>query len=644
MRDGFVKVAAGTPSIRVADCRYNAESCFTLMREADRQGVRVLVLPELCLTGYTCGDLFLQETLLRGAEEALSTVLEATKHLDMVTALGLPVRFENKLYNCAAVIHKGVILGLVPKTHLPNYGEFYEARWFAPGPAETRQVTLCGQSVPLGSRQLFFCQDLPELVLGVELCEDLWAVEPPSTRLAALGATLILNLSASDEVVGKADYRRALVTGQSARLVCGYVYADAGEGESTTDLVFTGHNLIAENGALLSERRFASGLTISEVDVARLAYERRRMNTYPSRDGREDALLHGLWRTGFSLESATTTLTRYVSPTPFVPEDAADRAERCEEILKVAALGLKKRLEHTHAAAAVVGLSGGLDSTLAVLITAVAMGLLDRPASDIIAVTMPCFGTTDRTKSNAVLLAERLGCTLKTIDISEAVRRHFKDIGQSMSDHDVTFENGQARERTQVLMDVANQCGGLVVGTGDLSELALGWATYNGDHMSMYGVNASIPKTLVRHLVGYVCGDKAESEPELSHVLADILDTPVSPELLPAVNGQISQKTEDLVGPYELHDFFLYYAIRWGFPPKKVLRLAEHAFGRTYDRATILRWEKTFYRRFFAQQFKRSCLPDGPKVGSVTLSPRGDWRMPSDAVASLWLDELEGLA
>ena len=643
MRDGFVKVAAGTPSIRVADCRYNAESCFTLMREADRQGVRVLVLPELCLTGYTCGDLFLQETLLRGAEEALSTVLEATKHLDMVTALGLPVRFENKLYNCAAVIHKGVILGLVPKTHLPNYGEFYEARWFAPGPAETRQVTLCGQSVPLGSRQLFFCQDLPELVLGVELCEDLWAVEPPSTRLAALGATLILNLSASDEVVGKADYRRALVTGQSARLVCGYVYADAGEGESTTDLVFTGHNLIAENGALLSERRFASGLTISEVDVARLAYERRRMNTYPSRDGREEALLHGLWRTGFSLESATTTLTRYVSPTPFVPEDAADRAERCEEILKVAALGLKKRLEHTHAAAAVVGLSGGLDSTLAVLITAVAMGLLDRPASDIIAVTMPCFGTTDRTKSNAVLLAERLGCTLKTIDISEAVRRHFKDIGQSMSDHDVTFENGQARERTQVLMDVANQCGGLVVGTGDLSELALGWATYNGDHMSMYGVNASIPKTLVRHLVGYVCGDKAESEPELSHVLADILDTPVSPELLPAVNGQISQKTEDLVGPYELHDFFLYYATRWAFPPRKVLRLAEHAFGRTYDRSTILKWEKTFYRRFFAQQFKRSCLPDGPKVGSVTLSPRGDWRMPSDAVAALWLDELEGL-
>ena len=636
MRDGFVKAAAGTPAIRVADCRYNAESCFTLMREAERQGVRVLALPELCLTGYTCGDLFLQDTLLRGAEEALATVLEATKHLDMVTALGLPVRLENKLYNCAAVIHKGVILGLVPKTHLPNYGEFYEARWFAPGPAEPRPAALCGQTVPLGSRQLFACRDLPELVLGVEICEDLWAVEPPSTRLAALGATLILNLSASDEVVGKAGYRRALVTGQSARLVCGYVYADAGEGESTTDLVFAGHNLVAENGVLLSERRFAPGLTVSEIDVKRLAYERRRMNAYPRSDG--DAA-----RVPFSLEPCTATLTRYVSPTPFVPEDAAGRAERCEEILKVAALGLKKRLEHTGAAAAVVGLSGGLDSTLAVLITAVAMGLLDRSAGDIIAVTMPCFGTTDRTKSNAVLLAERLGCTLKTIDISAAVRRHFKDIGQSMEDHNVTFENGQARERTQVLMDVANQCGGLVVGTGDLSELALGWATYNGDHMSMYGVNASIPKTLVRHLVGYVCGDKAESEPELSHVLADILDTPVSPELLPAVNGQIAQKTEDLVGPYELHDFFLYYAIRWAFPPRKVLRLAEHAFGRTYDRATILQWEKTFYRRFFAQQFKRSCLPDGPKVGSVTLSPRGDWRMPSDAVAALWLDELEGL-
>ena len=640
MRDGFVKVAAGTPKIRVADCRYNAEQIFTLMREAAAQGVRVLCLPELCLTGYTCGDLFLQDTLLSGAEEGLSTILEATKNLDMVTALGMPVRFNNKLYNCAAVIHKGEVQCLLPKTHLPNYGEFYEKRWFSAWePGRFAGVRVGEVYVPITDRQIFAFDGIPDLVLGVELCEDLWAPEPPSAALARSGATLILNLSASDETVGKAGYRRSLVTGQSARLVCGYVYADAGEGESTTDLVFTGHNLIAENGTLLAERRFATGLTISEIDVARLAYERRRMTTFqpPAEQERCPSI-------SLELEPSTTTLTSYVSPTPFVPEDAAGRAERCDEILKIAALGLKKRLEHTRAAAAVVGLSGGLDSTLAVLITAVAMRLLDRPASDIIAVTMPCFGTTDRTRDNAVELAGRLGATLKRIDISEAVKRHFKDIGQSMEDHDVTFENGQARERTQVLMDIANQVGGMVVGTGDLSELALGWATYNGDHMSMYGVNASIPKTLVRHLVSYVCGDKAESEPELSHVLADILDTPVSPELLPAVNGQISQKTEDLVGPYELHDFFLYYAIRWGFPPKKVLRLAEHAFGRTYDRATILRWEKTFYRRFFAQQFKRSCLPDGPKVGSVTLSPRGDWRMPSDAVASLWLDELEGLA
>jgi len=640
MRDGFVKVAAGTPKIRVADCRYNAEQIFTLMREAAAQGVRVLCLPELCLTGYTCGDLFLQDTLLSGAEEGLSTILEATKNLDMVTALGMPVRFNNKLYNCAAVIHKGEVQCLLPKTHLPNYGEFYEKRWFSAWePGRFAGVRVGEVYVPITDRQIFAFDGIPNLVLGVELCEDLWAPEPPSAALARSGATLILNLSASDETVGKAGYRRSLVTGQSARLVCGYVYADAGEGESTTDLVFTGHNLIAENGTLLAERRFATGLTISEIDVARLAYERRRMTTFqlPAEQERCPSI-------SLELEPSTTTLTRYVSPTPFVPEDAAGRAERCDEILKIAALGLKKRIEHTRAAAVVVGLSGGLDSTLAVLITAVAMRLLDRPASDIIAVTMPCFGTTDRTRDNAVELAGRLGATLKRIDISEAVKRHFKDIGQSMEDHDVTFENGQARERTQVLMDIANQVGGMVVGTGDLSELALGWATYNGDHMSMYGVNASIPKTLVRHLVSYVCGDKAESEPELSHVLADILDTPVSPELLPAVNGQISQKTEDLVGPYELHDFFLYYAIRWGFPPKKVLRLAEHAFGRTYDRATILRWEKTFYRRFFAQQFKRSCLPDGPKVGSVTLSPRGDWRMPSDAVASLWLDELEGLA
>ena len=639
MRDGFIKVAAGTPKIRVADCRYNAEQIFTMMREADKQGVKVLCLPELCLTGYTCGDLFLQDTLLCGAEEGLQTILEATRNLDMVTVLGLPVRckWDNKLYNCAAVIQSGEILGLVPKTYLPNYGEFYEQRWFASGAGVETSVDLCGETVDMDAAGLFACETVPNLVLGVEICEDLWATEPPSARLARGGATVILNLSASNELVGKSGYRRNLVVGQSGRLVCGYVYADAGEGESTTDLVFTGHNMIAENGALLAERRFATGLTISEIDVDRLAYERRRMTTF---NGQRQA---DLWRASFSLPLEETRLTRAVSPAPFVPADAEDRAERCNEILKIAALGLKKRLEHTGARTAVVGLSGGLDSTLAILITAVAMKLLDRPASDIIAVTMPCFGTTDRTRDNAVELAERLGATLKRIDIGSAVKVHFKDIGQSMEDHSVTFENGQARERTQVLMDIANQNGGLVIGTGDLSELALGWATYNGDHMSMYGVNAGIPKTLVRHLVAFVSDDKGSEDPRLSAVLDDILDTPVSPELLPAIEGKISQKTEDLVGPYELHDFFMYYAIRWGFPPRKVFRLAEHALGRTYDRATILKWLNSFYRRFFTQQFKRSCLPDGPKVGSVTLSPRGDWRMPSDAVAALWLEELEGL-
>lgn len=639
MRDGFIKVAAGTPKIRVADCCYNAEQIFTMMREADKQGVKVLCLPELCLTGYTCGDLFLQDTLLCGAEEGLQTILEATRNLDMVTVLGLPVRckWDNKLYNCAAVIQSGEILGLVPKTYLPNYGEFYEQRWFASGAGVETSVDLCGETVDMDAAGLFACEKVPNLVLGVEICEDLWATEPPSARLARGGATVILNLSASNELVGKSGYRRNLVVGQSGRLVCGYVYADAGEGESTTDLVFTGHNMIAENGALLAERRFATGLTISEIDVDRLAYERRRMTTF---NGQRQA---DLWRASFSLPLEETRLTRAVSPAPFVPADAEDRAERCNEILKIAALGLKKRLEHTGARTAVVGLSGGLDSTLAILITAVAMKLLDRPASDIIAVTMPCFGTTDRTRDNAVELAERLGATLKRIDIGSAVKVHFKDIGQSMEDHSVTFENGQARERTQVLMDIANQNGGLVIGTGDLSELALGWATYNGDHMSMYGVNAGIPKTLVRHLVAFVSDDKGSEDPRLSAVLDDILDTPVSPELLPAIEGKISQKTEDLVGPYELHDFFLYYAIRWGFPPRKVFRLAEHALGRTYDRATILKWLNSFYRRFFTQQFKRSCLPDGPKVGSVTLSPRGDWRMPSDAVAALWLEELEGL-
>ncbi len=643
MRDGFICVAAGTPKIRVADCRYNAEQIFTMIREADKQGVKILALPELCLTGYTCGDLFLQDTLLEGAAEGLRTILEATKHLEILTALGMPVRAGGKLFNCAVVIQKGAVLAVVPKTYLPNYNEFYEMRWFQNWVREDGLFMIQDDIVAMGNcgcvgQYLIDCPDVPGLKIGIEICEDLWASDPPSRRLAEAGATIILNLSASNEVVGKAAYRRQLVVGQSGRLCCGYVYADAGEGESTTDLVFTGHNMIAENGALLAERRFSTGLTIGDIDLQRLAYERRRLTPFPPAREAEP-----LYHNDAEFTLCATKIRRYVSPTPFIPENEADRSARCEEILTIAALGLKKRLEHTSARTAVVGLSGGLDSTLALLVTALAMGMLHRPASDIVAVTMPCFGTTDRTKNNAVLLAERMGATLRTIPIGETVKRHFRDIGQSMDDQDVTYENAQARERTQVLMDIANKTGGLVIGTGDLSELALGWATYNGDHMSMYGVNASIPKTLVRHLVDYVARDNLRKDQELTRVLEDILDTPVSPELLPAVQGQISQRTEDLVGPYELHDFFLYYILRWGFPPRKVLRLAELAWGRDYSREIILKWLHSFYRRFFAQQFKRSCLPDGPKVGSVALSPRGDWRMPSDATARLWLEELETL-
>ena len=644
MKDGFVKVAAGTPKIRVADCAHNGEQIITLMRQAVDRGVKVLTLPELCLTGYTCGDLFLQDTLLRGAEEALACVLTETAGLDLVAALGLPVRnpWDNKLYNCAAVIQKGEILALIPKTHIPNYGEFYEARWFATGKDVDVTVELCGQQVWMSPNCVLACETMPGLVLGVEICEDLWAAQPPSGTLARSGVTLILNLSASDEVAGKAAYRRDLVRGQSGRLVCGYVYADAGAGESSTDLVFAGHNMVAENGTLLAETRFDTGLTISEIDVDRLVYERRRMNTFtpPDTTPMERAHALGVSRISFSLEASDTELTRSVSPSPFVPQGERDRAERCDEILRVAALGLKQRLEHTRAACAVIGLSGGLDSTLAILITAMAFDLLGRDHREILAVPMPCFGTTARTRSNAEILAEELGTSFREVNIGEAVRRHFADIGQSMDDHSVTFENAQARERTQVLMDLANQRGGLVIGTGDLSELALGWATYNGDHMSMYGVNASIPKTLVRHLVAFVADDKGG---RLARVLQDILDTPVSPELLPPKDGQIAQKTEDLVGPYELHDFFLYYAVRWGFSPRKVFRLALYALGDRYDRDTLLRWLENFYRRFFAQQFKRSCLPDGPKVGTLTLSPRGDWRMPSDAAAGLWLSELDRL-
>ena len=638
MKDGFVSVACGTPPLRLADCDYNAEQTFTMMRLAEQAGAKVLVLPELGLTGYTCGDLFYQDALLRGAEQALATVLEATRNLEVVTAVGLPVRVKERLYNCAAIIQKGVILGLVPKVHLPNYGEFYEKRQFTPGPEDWgTYVPLCGQDdeIYFKAGQIFRCENIPELTLGFEICEDLWSPEAPSIQMAQAGATIIGNLSASNDLIGKDAYRRQLVTMQSAKLLCGYLYASAGEGESTSDVVFGAHQLIAENGALLGEQRFENGLLISEIDVQKLSYERRRTQMLEQRSAHGGIV--------FSLTPAETKLTRYIAPKPFVPEGKEDRDARCREILLIASLGLKQRLEHTGAKTAVVGLSGGLDSTLAVLITGLAMKMLDRPMTEIVAVTMPCFGTTDRTRNNAVILAEKLGATLRTVDISASVRSHFKDIGHDMADHSVTFENAQARERTQVLMDIANRSGGLVIGTGDLSELALGWCTYNGDHMSMYAVNCSIPKTLVRYLVGYLARDNAEKDEALHDVLEDILATPVSPELLPAVQGQISQKTEDLVGPYELHDFFLYYLLRWGYSPRKIYRLAQYALGGQYSREVILKWLKTFYRRFFSQQFKRNCLPDGPKVGTVALSPRGDWRMPSDAQWTLWQTELETL-
>ena len=635
MKDGFVSVACGTPKLRLADCNYNAEQTFTMMRKAEKAGAKVLVLPELGLTGYSCGDLFYQDTLLRSAEEALSTVLAATRNLEVVTAVGMPLRVNNKLYNCAVIIQKGTVLGVVPKTHLPNYGEFYEKRQFAAAPEANTTVTLLGKPVPFGNKLVFRCADMPDLALGFEVCEDMWAPCSPAVDLAAAGATVIGNLSASNDIIGKDSYRRQLVTMQSAKLLCGYVYSSCGEGESTSDVVFGAHQMIAENGTMLAERRFDGGLLVSEVDVQRLCYERRRTQMFDKTPVVQEI--------PFSLTVSETKLTRYVAPQPFVPEGKEDRDARCREILLIASLGLKQRLEHTGAKTAVVGLSGGLDSTLAVLITGLAMKMLDRPMTDIVAVTMPCFGTTDRTKNNAVILAEQMGATLRTVDISASVRSHFKDIGHDMEDHSVTFENGQARERTQVLMDIANQTGGIVIGTGDLSELALGWCTYNGDHMSMYGVNASIPKTLVRHLVAYLARDNAKKDEALHDVLEDILDTPVSPELLPAVKGEISQRTEDLVGPYELHDFFLYYILRWGFSPRKVYRLALYALGKQYSREVILKWLKTCYRRFFSQQFKRNCLPDGPKVGSVALSPRGDWRMPSDAKWTLWQSELETL-
>ena len=637
MKQGFIKVAAATPNIKVADVDHNLEEICRLIDETVANGAKVIAFPELCVTGYTCGDLFSQDVLLKKAKEALKEIVAHTAGKDALIFVGLPYVVRNKLYNVAAAINNGELLGMVTKTFLPNYSEFYEMRQFQPGPKKADWIWFDEEEIPFGPQILFECEEMPNLVVSAEICEDVWSPIPPSIEAALSGATLIVNCSASDETVGKDSYRERLISGQSARLIEGYVYANAGEGESTTDVVFGGHNIIAENGTVLEEAtRFINDTIYSEIDIDRIVSERRKNTTFQMSD-KYDELIH----VTFSLQMEETKLTRSFAPLPFVPSNTSERQKRCEEILTIQAMGLKKRLAHTNCKSAVVGISGGLDSTLALLVTAKAFDLQGIDRKCIESVTMPCFGTTDRTYQNACLLTQRLGATLREVNIKDAVRQHFHDIGHSEDQHDVTYENSQARERTQVLMDIANQTNGMVIGTGDMSELALGWATYNGDHMSMYGVNASVPKTLVRHLVQYYA-DTCTDE-ELKAVLLDVLDTPVSPELLPPKDGEIAQKTEDLVGPYELHDFYLYYVLRFGYEPSKIYRLAKQAFAGMYDDETILKWLNTFYRRFFSQQFKRSCLPDGPKVGTVAVSPRGDLRMPSDACATIWMEDLKNI-
>ena len=634
MKNGFVKVAAATPDIRVADVEFNTQNIINAMEEAQKNGAKILVFPELCVTGYTCSDLFDHSVLLKASRKALLEIAENTNDKDMLVFVGAPLEVNGKLYNVAAAMNQGEIIGFTTKTFLPNYGEFYEMRQFTPGPQTVREITFEGKKIPFGPQILFQAEGMEELVVAAEICEDVWSPVPPSIQAALEGATVIVNCSASDETIGKDTYRRALISGQSARLISGYIYANAGDGESTTDLVFGGHNIIAENGTILKESsRYVNEIIYSEIDLQRITGERRKNTTFQPLD--EETLV----RVSFTVEETKTFLTRTFPKKPFVPSDEQTRAQRCEEILTIQAMGLKKRLAHTNARTAVVGISGGLDSTLALLVTARAFDMLGRDKKDIIAVTMPCFGTTDRTYQNACEMSKKVGATLIEVPIADAVNVHFRDIGHDPEDHSVTYENCQARERTQVLMDIANKTWGMVIGTGDLSELALGWATYNGDHMSMYGVNASVPKTLVRHLVKYAADDTKDEA--LKNVLYDVLDTPVSPELLPPKDGDIAQKTEDLVGPYELHDFFLYFMLRFGYEPSKIFRIACMTFDGEYDKEIIFKWLETFCRRFFSQQFKRSCLPDGPKVGTVALSPRGDWRMPSDACVAVWMKDLE---
>lgn len=632
MHDGFLRVASATPSIKVADCPHNAQQIIKLTKQAKVKQVSAIVFPELCLTGYTCGDLFFQQMLLTAAQESLQTILTQLKDDDIICIVGLPLVIDANLYNCAAVCYHGNILGIVPKTNLVDQGGLNETRYFTTAP-DYRQVTVLNQTVPFGTKLLFTCDTMKDFQFGVEICKDIWVTEPPSNELAKEGATVIFNLSASTEVVGKDEFRRTLVSTQSTKLICAYVYADAGEGESTTDYVYAGQDLIAEYGTILAENPlFQTGFISADVDLQFLKLERHRTSCW------YNTLQPNHQQINFSLPVVPLQLERTIQANPFLPPNLSDLPNRCESILNIQANGLKSRLKHIGCNKVVIGLSGGLDSTLALLATVRAFKLLQLDISGITAISMPCFGTTKRTKNNAQLLAFNLGCTFKEIDISASVTQHFEDIGQDSNNHDVAFENAQARERTQVLMDAANQIGGIVIGTGDLSESALGWATYNGDHMSMYSINCDIPKTMVRYLVAHCVNT---SDTPLNEILLDILQTPVSPELLPPIDEEISQETESIVGPYTLHDFFLYYTLRYGFMPHKIFRLAYHALGNQYDKATIKHWMGIFYRRFFAQQFKRSCSPDGPAISSVSLSPRGGWLMPSDVSAALWLEDVE---
>ena len=641
MKNGFIRVGAATPKIRVADPTYNANELVRLTLEADAKDVRILVFPELSLTASTCGDLFYHETLIKGAETALESYLTKTKHTKTLTFIGLPIAIGQKLYNCAAACFGGKLLGLIPKVAILNQPPHFEGRHFTAAPkAAVKTVAFCNTNVPFGTDLLFTPDEMPALKVAAEIGADAYLPMPPAISQTAAGATVVCNLSASGETVGMAARRKQTAEVLSARTLSGYILCEAGEGESTTDQVFGGHQIICENGTLLVEKApfdTENELNYTELDIDRILYERRRSSLFESHETDSYQTI------GFSLPISDTQLTRRVDPHPFIPADASERATRCETILSIQAAGLKTRVERAYAQKLVIGISGGLDSTLALLVMVRAMDQLDRPRKDILAVTMPCFGTTKRTKNNATVLCEELGVDFRTVDIFDAVNVHFRDIGHDPANLNVTYENSQARERTQILMDIANDCGGMVIGTGDLSELALGWATYNGDHMSMYGVNAAIPKTLVRYLVAH-CADAYEKvgKQKVADALRDVLNTPVSPELLPAnENGEIAQKTEDLVGPYELHDFYLYHMLRYGTPPAKLYRLAKHALGSTYDDETLKKWLQTFIRRFFNQQFKRSCLPDGPKVGSVGLSPRGDWSMPSDAASTLWQAEAE---